>query len=50
MSIEGEISVTLHWDGRCVRHVSLVSTRPLTATRVLLGRRPADAFPGLFPR
>jgi hypothetical protein len=49
MSIEGEISVTLHWDGHRVRHVSLASTRPLAAARVLLGRRAGDAA-ALVPR
>ncbi|MBE0548740.1 MAG: hypothetical protein IH627_14065, partial [Rubrivivax sp.] len=43
MSIEGEITVTLHWNGSRVRHVSLGSTRPLAAARVLLGRSPGDA-------
>jgi hypothetical protein len=49
MSIEGEITVTLHWDGQRVRDVGLGSTRPLAATRVLIGRRPADAA-ALVPR
>ena len=49
MSIEGEIRVTLHWDGRRVGHVGLVSTRPLAAARVLLGRRAGDAA-ALVPR
>jgi len=49
MSIEGEITVTLHWDGHRVRHVGLHSTRPFAAARVLLGRRPADAAT-LVPR
>ena len=52
MSIEGEITVTLHWDGQRVHHVGLASTRPLAAARVLLGlysaaeRTVADAFEG----
>ncbi|MDZ7590438.1 MAG: nickel-dependent hydrogenase large subunit [Rubrivivax sp.] len=49
MSIEGEITVTLHWDGHRVRHLALGSTRPLAAARVLLGRRAADAA-ALVPR
>jgi len=49
MSIEGEITVTLHWDGHRVRHAGLASTRPLAAARVLLGRRAADAA-ALVPR
>ncbi len=49
MSIEGEITVTLHWDGSRVRHVGLGSTRPLAAARVLLGRSPGDAA-ALVPR
>lgn len=49
MSIEGEITVTLHWDGQRVHHVGLASTRPLAAVRVLLGRAPAEAA-ALVPR
>lgn len=49
MSIEGEITVTLHWDGQRVRHLGLTSTRPLAAVRVLLGRAPAEAA-ALVPR
>ncbi|MDP1648113.1 MAG: nickel-dependent hydrogenase large subunit [Rubrivivax sp.] len=49
MSIEGEITVTLHWNGSRVRHVGLGSTRPLAAARVLLGRSPGDAA-ALVPR
>ena len=49
MSIEGEITVTLHWDGQRVRHVGLASTRPLAAARLLVGRAPAEAA-ALVPR
>lgn len=49
MSIEGEIRVTLHWDGQRVRHVGLASTRPLAAARLLVGRTPAEAA-ALVPR
>lgn len=49
MPIEGELLVTLHWDGRRVRHLKLVSTRPEVASRLLRGRRPADAA-ALVPR
>ena len=49
MSIEGEITVTLHWDGQRVQHVGLASTRPLAASRVLLGRATAEAA-ALVPR
>lgn len=49
MPIEGELTVTLHWDGRRVRHVDLQSTRPFAAPRLLQGRRPAEAA-ALLPR
>jgi hypothetical protein len=49
MSIEGEIGVTVHWDGRRVRQVDLASTRPLVAMQLLPGRRPGDAA-ALVPR
>jgi hypothetical protein len=50
-AIEGEIGVTLHWDGKRVQRVGLRSTRPLAAARVVLRRRPAEAaalVPTLF--
>jgi Ni,Fe-hydrogenase I large subunit len=43
MAIEGELNVRLAWDGRDVRGVSIVSTRPFAATRVLRGMAPAEA-------
>lgn len=49
MPIEGEITVTLHWNGQRVHQVDLRSTRPVTAARLLLGRRPAEAV-ALVPR
>jgi len=51
MNIEGEITVTLRWDGQRVRQVALRSTRPLAAARVAIGRTPAEAaalVPSLF--
>ena len=51
MAIEGEIQVTLHWDGRRTQGVTVRSTRPSAAARVAVGRRPADAarlLPTLF--
>jgi len=38
MRLEGEIVVTLHWDGRRVRRARVRSTRPLATPRVLAGR------------
>jgi hypothetical protein len=49
MSIEGEITVILHWNGQRVHHVGLASSRPLAAVRVLHGRAPAEAA-ALVPR
>jgi hypothetical protein len=43
MAIEGEIEVTLHWDGRRAQRVTVRSTRPSAAARIAVGRRPADA-------
>jgi coenzyme F420-reducing hydrogenase alpha subunit len=43
MTIEGDLSVRLDWDGRRVRRASVRSTRPLAASRVLSGRAPAAA-------
>ncbi len=43
MTIEGEVTVRLDWDGRRVRRASVHSTRPLAASRVLSGRAPAAA-------
>ena len=49
MSIEGEITVTQHCGDQRVQDVTLASTRPLVAVRVLLGRSAADAA-ALVPR
>ncbi len=43
MAIEGELNVRLAWDGRNVHGVSIVSTRPFAAARVLAGMAPAEA-------
>jgi hypothetical protein len=43
MSLEGEILVRLAWNGRQVERVTIRSTRPHAAARVLVGRSAADA-------
>ena len=43
MSLEGDIVVTLGWDGQTVRSVDVRSTRPLVAPRVLTGKTAVDA-------
>jgi len=43
MAIEGELDVRLAWDGRSVRGVSIASSRPFAAARVLAGMAAADA-------
>ncbi len=43
MTIEGELTVRLDWDGRRVRKATVRSTRPFAAARVLVGRAPAEA-------
>ena len=43
MAIEGELTVRLDWDRRRVRRVTVRSTRPFAAARVLAGRTPQDA-------
>ena len=43
MAIEGELIVRLDCSARRVRQVTVRSTRPMIATRVLAGKRPADA-------
>lgn len=43
MSLEGELVVTLGWDGQRVRNVDVRSTRPLVAPRVLTGKTAVDA-------
>ena len=51
MVIEGELTVHLDCEGRHVRQVSVRSTRPMIAARVLTGRTAADAaatVPRLF--
>jgi hypothetical protein len=51
MAIEGEIVVTLHWDGRRTQRATVRSTRPSAAARVAVARRPAEAvhlLPTLF--
>ena len=51
VTIEGELTVRLDWDGRRVRKATVRSTRPFAAARVLVGRTPAEAarmVPRLF--
>ncbi len=43
MTLEGELVVTLAWDGRRVGHVTVKSTRPLVASRILTGKTAVDA-------
>jgi len=43
VTIEGEITVRLDWDGHRVRHVAVSSSRPFAASRVLTGREPSVA-------
>jgi Ni,Fe-hydrogenase I large subunit len=43
MSLEGEIVVTLAWDGRRVRRAGVRSSRPLAVPRVLAGRDVREA-------
>jgi len=43
MTLEGELVVTLAWDGRRVDHVDVKSTRPLVASRILTGKTAVDA-------
>ena len=49
MTIEGELTVRLAWDGRRVRRVAITSSRPFVITRVLAGRTPQEAS-ALVPR
>ena len=44
MTIEGELTVRLDWDGRRVRRATLRSTRPFAAPRVLVSRTPGEAL------
>jgi len=43
MATEGDLTVRLAWDGRRVRQVTVRSTRPFAATRLLTGKTPAEA-------
>ena len=43
VTIEGELTVRLDCSARRVRQVTVRSTRPVIAARVLAGRTPADA-------
>jgi hypothetical protein len=43
VATEGELTVRLAWDGRRVRQVTVRSTRPFAATRVLTGKTAAEA-------
>ena len=51
MTIEGELTVRIEWDGTRVTGVDVRSSRPFAATRILEGRTPAAAaaiVPKLF--
>jgi hypothetical protein len=51
VTIEGELTVRLDWDGRRVTGVDVRSSRPFAATRILAGKTPAAAVaivPKLF--
>ncbi len=43
MPIEGELVVAIDWDGRRARRVDIVSTRPVSPARALIGKTPAEA-------
>jgi len=43
VATEGELTVRLAWDGRRVRQVTVRSTRPFAATRLLTGKAAAEA-------
>jgi len=49
VTIEGELTVRLAWDGRQVRRVAIGSSRPFAIARVLSGRTPAEVG-ALVPR
>jgi hypothetical protein len=49
MSLQGELTVRLAWDGRRVVRVEVESTRPLIAGRLVAGRSAADAA-AMLPR
>lgn len=49
MSIEGELTIRLRFDGAHVREVAIDSTRPHVAERLLAGK-PVDEAVGLVPR
>jgi len=49
VAIEGELTVRLDWDGRRVRRVTVRSTRPFAAARVLVGRT-VDEAAAMVPR
>jgi Ni,Fe-hydrogenase I large subunit len=43
MAIEGELAVSIDWDGRQVQRVAVRSTRPDAVARLVRGRAPGDA-------
>ncbi|MFZ5558999.1 MAG: nickel-dependent hydrogenase large subunit [Pseudomonadota bacterium] len=47
--LEGDIRLSVRWDGIRVHQVAVHSSRPLLAASILEGKRPADAA-GLVPR
>jgi len=47
--LEGELAISLDWDGRRVRAARVASTRPARVAQVLVGKRAADAV-ALVPR
>ncbi len=49
MSLEGELTVRLAWDGRRVRQVTIRSSRPFAIARVVANRTPSEAM-ALVPR
>src|SRR5690242_15069828 len=49
MTREGELIVRLPWDGRRVRMPTVSSSRPLAASRVFVGRSPAQVV-AMVPR
>lgn len=49
MSLQGELTVRLAWDGRRVVQVDIHSSRPLIAGRLVAGKLPAEAA-AMLPR
>ena len=49
VTIEGNLTVRIAWDGRQVRRVTILSSRPFAIPRVLAGRTPDEAA-AMVPR